>query len=243
MNTSATLKTPSASAALAEWQFPVQGMSCASCVARVERSLANVPGVQDVSVNFATEQASVKARADVGMDALKAAVAKAGYSVAEQSLQLRIDGMTCASCVSRVEKALRQVPGVLSASVNLATETAEVGVAGNAAMLPALMAAVAKAGYQAREIPASGASVNKAAAPWWPIALAAALSAPLALPMVGALFGQDWMLDGWLQLAARHAGAVLVGRALLPRRLEGPARPQPATWTCWWPWAPRRPTA
>jgi Cu+-exporting ATPase len=88
---------------------------------------------------------------------------------------------------------------VLSASVNLATETAEVSVAGSAAMLPALVAAVAKAGYQAREIPASGAPVDKPAAAWWPIALAAALSAPLALPMVGALFGKDWMLDGWLQ--------------------------------------------
>ncbi|MCZ8257190.1 MAG: copper ion binding protein, partial [Polaromonas sp.] len=199
MSTTPAVTTPSSTAALTEWQFPVQGMSCASCVARVERSLANVPGVQDVSVNFATEQASVKAGSEVGMETLKAAVAKAGYSVAEQSLQLRIEGMTCASCVSRVEKALRQVPGVLSASVNLATETAEVSVAGSAAMLPTLMAAVAKAGYRARDVPAAGAPADKPAAAWWPIALAAALSAPLALPMVGTLFGRDWMLDGWLQ--------------------------------------------
>jgi Cu+-exporting ATPase len=189
MSTTSTPTTPTA--ALTEWQFPVQGMSCASCVARVERSLANVPGVQDVSVNFATERASVKAGSEVGMETLKAAVARAGYRVAEQSLQLRIEGMTCASCVSRVEKALRQVPGVLSASVNLATETAEVSVAGNAAMLPTLKAAVTKAGYQAREVPAAGAApADKPAAAWWPIALAAALSAPLALPMVGALFGK-----------------------------------------------------
>jgi len=202
MNTTTSpSKTPSAVAALADWQFPVQGMSCASCVARVERSLADVPGVQDVSVNFATEQASVKALGDVGMDTLKAAVAKAGYSVGEQSLSLAIEGMTCASCVSRVEKALKQVPGVLSASVNLATETAEVSVARNTATLPALIAAVAKAGYQAREIPAAGASpANKPSAPpWWPVALAAILSAPLALPMAGTLFGREWMLDGWLQ--------------------------------------------
>ena len=202
MNTTTSpSKTPSAVAALADWQFPVQGMSCASCVARVERSLADVPGVQDVSVNFATEQASVKALGDVGMDTLKAAVAKAGYSVGEQSLSLAIEGMTCASCVSRVEKALKQVPGVLSASVNLATETAEVSVARNTATLPALIAAVAKAGYQAREIPAAGASpANKPfAPPWWPVALAAILSAPLALPMAGTLFGREWMLDGWLQ--------------------------------------------
>lgn len=200
MNTTSSLKIPPAAAALAEWQFPVQGMSCASCVARVERSLASVPGVRDVSVNFATEQASVKARGDVGMDTLKAAVAKAGYSVAEQTLRFRIEGMTCASCVSRVEKALQQVPGVLSASVNLATETAEVSVAGSAAMLPALIEAVAKAGYQARDIPAAGESpANKPTAAWWPVALAGILSAPLALPMVGALFGREWMLDGWLQ--------------------------------------------
>jgi len=199
MNITSTPKTPSAAAALAEWQFPVQGMSCASCVARVERSLANVPGVQDVSVNFATEQASVKARSDVGMDALKAAVAKAGYSVAEQTLSLRIEGMTCASCVSRVEKALKQVPGVLSASVNLATETAEVGVTGGAAMLPALKAAVAKAGYQAHDIPAAGNTPASKPAAWWPVALAAVLSAPLALPMPGSLFGKEWMLAGWLQ--------------------------------------------
>ncbi|SFU71304.1 Cu+-exporting ATPase [Polaromonas sp. YR568] len=199
MNTTHTLNTPSAAPALTEWQLPIEGMSCASCVARVERSLANVDGVQDVSVNFATERANLKARGDVGMDTLKAAVTQAGYRVAEQSLQLQIDGMTCASCVSRVEKALKQVPGVLSASVNLATETAEVSAVGGAALLPALTAAVAKAGYQAREIPATGAPADKPATAWWPIALAAALSAPLALPMVGALFGKDWMLNGWLQ--------------------------------------------
>ena len=103
--------------------------------------------------------------------------------------------------MSRVEKALKQVPGVLSASVNLATETAEVSVARNTATLPALIAAVAKAGYQAREIPAAGASpANKPSAPpWWPVALAAVLSAPLAVPMVGELIGKDWMLAGWLQ--------------------------------------------
>lgn len=199
MSITSTLNTPSAAAALTEWQFPIEGMSCASCVTRVERSLAGVPGVQDVSVNFATEQASVNARSDVGMETLKAAVAKAGYRVAEQSLQLQIDGMTCASCVSRVEKALGQVPGVLSASVNLATETAEVNVAGSAALMPALIKAVANAGYQARDVPAAGAPGDKPAAAWWPIALAAALSAPLALPMVGALFSKDWMLDGWMQ--------------------------------------------
>jgi Cu+-exporting ATPase len=200
MNSSPLNTSPAA--ALTEWQLPIEGMSCASCVARVERSLANIPGVQDVSVNFATEQASVRADRNVSMETLTAAVVKAGYSVARQSLHLKIEGMTCASCVSRVEKAMTQVPGVLSASVNLATETAEVSVVGNATTLPALMAAVARAGYQAREVAVDGAHpADKPTAAWWPIALAAVLSAPLALPMVGALFGQDWMLGGWWQWA------------------------------------------
>ena len=190
--------------ALKEWRFPVEGMTCASCVARVEKALAATPGVEQASVNFATEQASVKASPEVSLATLKAAVEKAGYAVGEQSLRLAIGDMTCASCVARVEKALKQVPGVLSAEVNLATETANITVVGGAATLPQLIAAVDKAGYRASEIQASDAAsaASQAArpgAPWWPIAVAAALSAPLALPMFGMLFGKSWMLDGWLQ--------------------------------------------
>ena len=211
MSVSHTLLAPLAPAsALKEWRFPVEGMTCGSCVARVEKALAATPGVEEANVNFATEQASVKAGPGVTLDMLKAAVEKPGYAVGgsagsaqgEQSLQLKIGDMTCASCVARVEKALKQVPGVLSAEVNLATETAEVTVASGAAALPQLIAAVEKAGYRAEAIPDAAAGARPAAtagAPWWPIAVAAALSAPLALPMVGMLFGQSWMLDGWIQ--------------------------------------------
>jgi P-type Cu+ transporter len=112
------------------------------------------------------------------------------------SLSLGIDGMTCASCVARVEKALQRVPGVVSATVNLATERAEVQTsAGDAAPL---LAAVEKAGYAAHvhqddEAPA-------AAAPAWPVIAAAALSLPLVLPMLLSLAGIDAMLPGWVQL-------------------------------------------
>jgi Cu+-exporting ATPase len=108
---------------------------------------------------------------------------------------LTIEGMTCASCVARVEKALARVPGVVLAEVNLATETARVqGHSGTTA----LIAAVRKAGY--------GAHVHVehetvAPALLWPVLLAAALSLPLVVPMVGDLFGAHWMLPGWLQLA------------------------------------------
>jgi Cu+-exporting ATPase len=210
MSVTHTLKQPGpaviVSTPLNEWQFPVEGMTCASCVARVEKALGSLPGVAEASVNFATEQASVKASGKVSMETLKTAVEHAGYAVGEQSLRLKIGDMTCASCVSRVEKALKQLPGVLSAEVNLATETAEVKVAGGSATLPQLIAAVDKAGYRAWEIQASGVgsgtdtdSAKKPSATWWPIALAAALSAPLALPMLGGLLGKHWMLDGWLQ--------------------------------------------
>jgi len=208
MNATAPPKPPAS--ALKEWTLPIDGMTCASCVARVEKALAATPGVAEASVNFATEQASVQAGPEVTPATLKAAVEKAGYTVGEESVRLKIGDMTCASCVSRVEKALMQVPGVLFAEVNLATEMAEVKVVGGTVTPAQLIAAADKAGYPASEFQepgaGSGADIGaKPAAPsganWWPIALAAALSAPLALPMLGALFGQSWMLNGWLQWA------------------------------------------
>ena len=211
MSASPTLPAPLAHAsALKEWRFPVEGMTCGSCVARVEKALAATPGVKESSVNFATEHASVKAGREVTLDMLKAPVEKAGYAVGnaagaalgEASVRLKIGDMTCASCVARVEKALKQVPGVLSAEVNLATETADVTLTSDAADLPRLIAAVEKAGYRAEAILDTDTGTRPATlsgAPWWPVAVAAALSAPLALPMVGMLFGKDWMLNGWIQ--------------------------------------------
>jgi len=190
-----------------DFSFPIEGMTCASCVGRVEKALEAVPGVLGVSVNLATEVASIQANAGTSFDSLRAAVDKSGYSVGEQTLQLDIEGMTCASCVGRVEKALLRVPGVLSAEVNLATETAIVrttGGPGDSSMLNALLAAVDKAGYVARaplEHTPGAKKTRKPTNEWWPVAVSAALSVPLTLPMFGMLFGADWLLPGWLQLA------------------------------------------
>ncbi|HZE92453.1 MAG TPA: copper ion binding protein, partial [Rhizobacter sp.] len=123
MSSRVALAPSAAVLATRRWSLPIEGMSCASCVTRVERALAGVPGVSQASVNLATEAASVVADAAVSATTLRAAVEKAGYAVAEQSLRLQIDGMTCASCAGRVEKALQQVPSVTRAEVNLATET------------------------------------------------------------------------------------------------------------------------
>ncbi|OYW31979.1 MAG: copper-transporting ATPase, partial [Methyloversatilis sp. 12-65-5] len=179
------------------WTVDIEGMTCASCAARVEKAIAHVPGVATASVNLATESLTVTGDASVTPAALRDAVAKAGYAVKQHDVRLNIAGMTCASCVARVEKALLRVPGVLSATVNLATESAE--VISVAPDVGALQAAVGRAGYQA-SLPSDVMEVRESRwPPWWPVALAVALSLPLALPMVGLLWGAHWMLPGWLQ--------------------------------------------
>jgi Cu+-exporting ATPase len=186
---------------LTDLSFRVDGMTCASCVGRVEKALKAVPGVESASINLATEKATVRARRDLPFQALSAAVEKAGYDVPADSISLAISGMTCASCVARVEKALKKVPGVTDASVNLATEKAQVTAVG--VQLAALIAAVEKAGYDAtaaddatvREKPAGGLPA------WWPVAAAALLSVPLLVPMLAMPFGRGWALPGWLQMA------------------------------------------
>ncbi len=180
--------------------LPVSGMTCASCAGRVERALLKVPGVASASVNLANEQVRVESsEADVAT--LIEAVQKAGYGVPVQSLELAIDGMTCASCVGRVERALLKVPGVRSAAVNLASERAHVEVIGTPD--PAvLIQAVEAAGYQAsageQQQPAQDAE-RRLQRERWAVIAALLLAAPLVLPMFAELFGQHWMLPAWIQ--------------------------------------------
>lgn len=130
----------------------IKGMSCASCVSRIETALKKVDGVTSASVNLATERAEITSDTPIDRETLIKAVEHAGYEVADAATELSIDGMTCASCVSRVEKALKAVPGVKEANVNLATERATITGTANVA---ALIAAIDKAGYDAKEIQAS----------------------------------------------------------------------------------------
>lgn len=127
----------------------IKGMTCGSCVGRIENALAKVQGVISVSVNLATEQADVHTVESVDRAALVQAVKETGYEVIPSALELHIEGMTCTSCVSRVEKALNSVSGVTQAVVNLATERASVK---SVADMTALITAVEKAGYTARAI-------------------------------------------------------------------------------------------
>ncbi|MDP2030140.1 MAG: heavy metal translocating P-type ATPase [Thiobacillus sp.] len=179
----------------------IEGMTCASCSARVEKVLKQLPGVTDATVNLATEIATVSGDTDIA--SVQRAIEKAGFSVPTESCTLDISGMTCASCSARVEKALGKVPGVLDASVNLATEQATVKLA-KGISAATLIAAVERAGYGA-QLPQAASDIpiipKRALPDWWPVALAMALSLPLIAPMLGRLFGAHWMLPGWLQLA------------------------------------------
>ncbi len=129
--------------------LPVAGMTCASCVSHVEEALRKVAGVSEVSVNLATEKATVQYDPSVaGVADLVRAVGSTGYEVRRARIVLSIGDMTCASCVSHVEDALRGLDGVLSASVNLATERATVEYASDAVSIHDLRRAVEGAGYR-----------------------------------------------------------------------------------------------
>lgn len=201
--------------------LPVEGMTCASCVSRVERALRKVPGVLDATVNLANETATVRGDA-LSAAALAAAVDAAGYAVPRATVDLAVEGMTCASCSGRVERALERVPGVLDATVNLATETARVTVLGAGPELEArLLQAVAEAGYTAtprRELAGSAGTADRGdarealpvdtdpvalrlAREWHRVVWAMLLSAPLVLPMIAMPFGVQAMLPAWLQFA------------------------------------------
>lgn len=129
--------------------LPIEGMSCASCVGRVEAALTKVEGVQQVNVNLATERATVQATPEVERVHLVQAVEQAGYHVASQTVALDVEGMSCAACVGRVERALQAMEGVTQANVNLATERATVQ---GQVDTDALIAAIAKAGYTATPV-------------------------------------------------------------------------------------------
>ena len=182
------------------YSLPVIGMTCASCAGRVERALMKVPGVTAASVNLANEQVRVEAD-DTQLGALIQAVENAGYGVRVADHELAIEGMTCASCVGRVERALLKVPGVRSASVNLASERAHVEALGTLDKA-ALLQAVERAGYQTTDAgapPDTGGVERRLQHERWSVVIALLLAAPLVLPMFAELFGGHWMLPPWIQ--------------------------------------------
>ncbi|GGO33837.1 heavy metal translocating P-type ATPase [Deinococcus humi] len=133
-------------------ELGVQGMTCASCVGRVERGLKKVEGVESVNVNLATERATVTydpavATPQILLDKVK----DVGYEPVVSHIELGVQGMTCASCVGRVERGLQKVDGVLNATVNLATERASIAYLPSSVSPGQLKAAIRASGYEVLE--------------------------------------------------------------------------------------------
>ena len=179
-------------------------MTCASCVSHVSNALEAVPGVENAHVNLATERATVELDpARAGLDDLGHALEEAGYGVAAERVTLEIGGMTCASCVSHVERALGRVDGVRSASVNLVTERAAVEIIPGVATVSAMRAAVEDAGYSVAGLAGDdlGGSAAKEAAGLgyeviFSLAMAAVIMSLMAVQWVGANlpFRLDYLL-------------------------------------------------
>jgi Cu+-exporting ATPase len=202
----------------------IEGMHCASCVSAVEKSLNNVKGVEEASVNLAMESASVSFDNEkVSDDDLKQAVENAGYSLAKDEVQtrtLKVEGMHCASCVNTVEDWLLRLDGVQEANVNLATESVKVTYTGNLT-LDDFEQAVESAGYQLlRDESASGQSqaeshqqrsqnkLDKARSNmWW----SWALTIPLMLWMIPHMF---WGY-AFLGMAGMETGMILLSGVVI----------------------------
>lgn len=195
----------------------IQGMTCAACVGRVERALKKQSGVVDARVNLATEKAMVEVT-DASARQLVAAIADAGYQPVTATAEFGIRGMTCASCVSRVERALNKLPGVLEASVNLATEKVQVRYLPELVSPPRLQAAVRDAGYEPRDLsqPAPAADDDELAALRRQVWFAAVFTIPLVIvgmgkmtPGLEQLFMQVMPHRGWMWLEWLLATPVL----------------------------------
>ena len=192
--------------------LPIAGMTCAACAARIEKVLNRLPGVQ-ANVNLATEHARVALSSnETSPEQLVASIEKAGFSVPQQTVELGIEGMTCAACSMRIEKLLNRLPGV-EAVVNLAAERVRIRYVPGVADSVLLIAAIDQAGFKGRLVDDKSRDEEKARKlavyqaelrRFW---ISAALTLPLVAQMATMFSGADWgglhedMLPRWLQLA------------------------------------------
>ena len=185
-------------------ELPIEGMTCAACSTRLERVLNRMEGVE-AAVNLAAEKAVVAYDAErVSPGELVATVSKTGFSVPPRRVELAVDGMTCAACSTRLESVLNRMEGV-EATVNLAAEKARLHIMPGVTDVDALIAAVAKAGYGAREVGINDRAEERARREaayraelkrfWW----ALVLTLPLLGQMLWMVGGSDAELPRWIQ--------------------------------------------
>ena len=190
---------------LRQIEIPIEGMTCAACATRIEKSLNKLPSVH-ATVNLANEKARIKFDDTQTIpDKLVSSIEKAGFHVIPQSVQLQINGMTCTECSRRIKRALNKLPGV-TAAVNLTTEKAHANFKPGSVTVSDLIAAVVKEGYNATEINETNRAEEKARRiaayqaelrMFW---ISAALTLPLMLHM-GTIFSGTTteLLPRWLQ--------------------------------------------
>ncbi len=198
----------------------VTGMTCASCSGRVARALQKVPGVIEARVNLASEQAEIHFdAAQTTPERLVAAVEQAGYGVITERVEIPVTGMTCASCAARIEKALRRVPGVIEATVNLASERATVLFSPSDTGWSDMVAAIERAGYgviDQRSTAASGedgeaaARARELAVRRRTLTVAVVLTTPLFLLSMGRDFGliAPWLIGAGANMARSMSGPI-----------------------------------
>jgi len=180
----------------AAFSLGIEGMTCASCVTRVEKAISAMPGVASSSVNLATQRAEVVFSGAPDITAVVSAIGKAGYGTTIETARFDIDKMSCASCVNHVEKAFKSVAGVIEANVNLAAKTGAVRFVSGATSPEALAKAVTVAGYPTHDIKPDASADSKpdkrqaeAKSLFRTLVLALILTAPVfALEMGGHIF-------------------------------------------------------
>lgn len=215
-----------------EAEFGIEGMTCASCVGRVERALQALPGMEAVTVNLATEQATIRFDpTQIQLPAIMHTVQDTGYTPQVLEREMAVSGMTCASCVGRVERALQALPGVVGATVNLATERATVRYVVGGAGPAEMEQAVRDAGYEARPLStdehegeaqmraARASSLNAMKRDLW---LAVALTIPVLVLSMGSVFVP--VLDRLLLRLAPSTVWAWIEAVLTTAILFGPGR-------------------
>ena len=182
-------------------QLKINGMTCTACAQASERAVKKLPGIAEASVNFATEKLSVKFEdGELSIDTIKAAVAKAGYEAVEEKARkevtIPIGGMTCASCVRAVERAVGKLEGVASVAVNLATERGTVSYDPSVLRVSAIKQAIVKAGYTPLALEAGqrhdahqDAKAKEIRVLWTKLAISAFFSLPLLYLAMGGMLG------------------------------------------------------
>jgi Cu+-exporting ATPase len=198
--------------------LPIEGMTCAACAARIEKSLNKLPGVH-AAVSFAGEKAQIDYDPAQACPAdFVHTVTRAGYAVPSRQLELALEGMTCAACAARIEKVLNKLPGI-EATVNFASEKARIRVSPTGAGVDVMIAAVRRAGYDAHEIVEASHAAGKARRfaayqrelrMFW---ISAALTLPLLLQMGAMVSGQHAdFVPRWLQWLLATPVQFWVGR-------------------------------